>query len=254
MLYFDHVPSPPRPNPTANPLSRVPTVSARAPDPSMKRRHTLLAFTLIELLVVIAIIAILAGLLLPALARAKARAKGIQCINNQRQVGLGFRLWAHDNLDKYPWQLPEKSGGSGGSADWTDNYRICSNEFSATQILLCPTDTTKKLATNWVFMSAESSISFFIGTNATESVPDSILLGDHNISGGGGGLDPSWSVFLGSSIDAAWTKELHVRLGNLAMSDGSVRSTKTPNLRDLISAQLAKGSSNVVFSKPRGVF
>ncbi len=73
------------------------------------------AFTLIELLVVIAIISILASLLLPALARAKEKAKAIRCLSNEKQIALGYLLYASDKSDYLPLAAHE---GDAAPCQW----------------------------------------------------------------------------------------------------------------------------------------
>jgi len=184
-------------------------------------------FTLTELLVVICVVAVVAVLLLPALAASKRKSSKIGCVNNLKQISIGFRIWEGDNGDKYPMQVSVTNGGAmelAVAGDVAGIFRTMSNELSTPKFLICPQDTKRIVATDFAAGFSNANISYFLSLDASDPYPNMILAGDDNLAVNGIRVLPGILNLL-TNASVGWTKERHGGVGYIALADGSVAQT-----------------------------
>ena len=193
------------------------------------------AMTLFEVGIIVAVVMIFFVLFAPAIFRPRPhRSSRIGCINNVKQVGLAYKLWAGDNGDILPMGISVTNGGSmelAAKGNVVATFLVMSNELSTPRVLFCPAD-ANRFYTNYFGVLSNSNISYFINPDMTNDAnPQMILSGDSDLMLGGKMLKPGL-VSLWTNDPLVWSGTRHPKFGNnIGLADGSVQSTTSAQLQ-----------------------
>jgi len=205
-----------------------------------------LAFSALELLVVIATICLVIAAFVPGRSRTRSRAPRINCVNNLKQIGLAFRTWPTEN-DTLPMRVSVTNGGSMelmSSGSVFPHLRVMSNELSTPKILICPAEKDPRRIAATTFQSivppgssaipftSDYNISYFIGLDTTDSVPEGFLAGDRWFSVNGR-VPGHGMVTIPTNSILKWSTAGHNGCGNIGLSDGSVQQASSTYLQRL---------------------
>ncbi len=182
--------------------------------------------TILEVLVCVAVVFLLVGLLFPAMVRGKTKASRISCVSRLKQIGLASRMWANDNPGLFPWQV-SMTASNPGTQEFAltghvwKHFLALSRELSNPAILACPSDKGRTRVSDWASFTNNAHLSYFVGLDASEIFPQSILSGDRNLTVSNQAA--KGLLFLKSGDTLGWTKAIHEGQGNFGLGDGSVQ-------------------------------
>jgi hypothetical protein len=208
----------------------------------MKRSSCRSGFSLVEVLVIVAIVIALAAVFLRPAGR-PPKAGRIKCVNNLKNVGLAFRIFATDNGDNFPGALIMSNTTDVSSVQIEQVYAFLTNELSTPKILHCPSDTQREEAENFRSFSSKNA-SYFASLSASEMKIEAFLAGDRNIQIDG--KLASRVVPLTSNTVASWSKDIHIEQGNVVMGDGSVQQMSSSRLKNSL-RDLGSATNYLVF-------